>query len=150
MGRNLPFTALQFPLYEHLKKKFTRKRHIKHDIARTVQVNMMASAIAGTVAAVVTTPVDVVKTRVMLAANAGKGGDEKERGQSVGRKSTGKRPPGIYKVALTEILKEDGFKGLWRGVWLRGLWSGLGLAVYLGAYEGGKVYLRWDSQFEGD
>ena len=145
VGRNLPFTALQFPLYEHLKKRFTQGRQIKHDIAKTVQVNMMASAIAGTVAAVVTMPVDVVKTRVMLATNAGKEGGKKEKGRVVGRKGTGKRPPGIYKVVLTEILKEDGFKGLWRGVGLRGLWSGLGLAVYLGAYEGGKVYLRRDS-----
>ncbi|RPB28362.1 mitochondrial carrier [Terfezia boudieri ATCC MYA-4762] len=150
VGRNLPFTALQFPLYEHLKKSFTQGRQIKYDIAKTVQVNMIASAIAGSVAAIVTTPVDVMKTRVMLAANAGEKGGEKEKWQVVGGKSIGKRPPGVYKAALTEILKEDGFKGLWRGVGLRGLWSGLGLAVYLGTYEGGKVYLRRDSQFEED
>ncbi|KAF8421989.1 mitochondrial carrier domain-containing protein [Tirmania nivea] len=151
VGRNLPFTALQFPLYEHLKKRFTQGRQIKHDIAKTVQVNMMAGAIAGTVAAVMTTPVDVVKTRVMLAANARKESGVKDNGPAAGRKSTGKRPPGIYKAALAEIFKEDGFRGLWRGVVLRGLWSGLGLAVYLGTYEGGKVYLRRDSRhFEED
>jgi len=42
---------------EYLKKRLTQRRQTKNDIAKTVQVNMVMGAIAGTVAAVVTTPV---------------------------------------------------------------------------------------------
>jgi len=57
-------------------------------------------------------------------------------------KSSGERLPGIYRAELTEILEEDGSRGFLRGVGLRGLWSGLELVVYFGAYAGGRVYLQ--------
>ena len=78
---------------------------------------------AGAFAAVVTTPVDVVKTRVMLDA----GGDGK------GRESAAQVVKGL--------VKEHGVKGLWRGGALRGVWTMLGSGLYLGVYDFGRVYL---------
>jgi len=74
------------------------------------------------VAAVVTTPVDVVKTRVMLGA--------------------GKRRGLTAREVVREVLKEEGFRGLWRGVTLRAVWTMIGSGLYLGIYEGSKVWLK--------
>ena len=90
-SRNLPFTALQFPLFEHLKKLLTarraRARHQRNEMSARGSreggegesnagfsilehgtITAVSAGLAGSVAAWITTPVDVVKTRVMLAA----------------------------------------------------------------------------------
>jgi len=111
VGRNLPYTALQFRLFEALKRVWC----------------VQGASVAGTtvwagVAVVVTTPVDVVKTRVMLGA--------------------GKRRGLTAREVVREVLKEEGFRGLWRGVTLRAVWTMIGSGLYLGIYEGSKVWLK--------
>ena len=52
-----------------------------------------------------------------------------------------------------EIVDEQGYKGLWRGGALRAVWTFVGAGLYLGAYEGGRVYLaarRGEEVDEGD
>lgn len=65
----LPFTSIQFPLYEGLKTYWSRtrlggKRPSPGEAA-------VCGSIAGAVASVLTTPLDVVKTRVMLELGVG-------------------------------------------------------------------------------
>ncbi|KAG9186760.1 hypothetical protein G6011_09868 [Alternaria panax] len=76
-GRNLPFTAMQFPLFERLKAGIKAYRDEKGltrgGIMEMGFITAVSAGSAGAVAAVVTTPVDVVKTRVMLAAGDGGG-----------------------------------------------------------------------------
>ena len=156
-GRNLPFTALQFPLLERLKEGIKRYRDERGLTRGTVVesgcITAFSAGSAGAVAAVLTTPVDVIKTRIMLAAaeNApssssatdGNGQGAKQAlksaaqslgsGQENGRKSS-------WKIAQ-EIVAEKGLKGLWRGGALRAVWTFMGAGLYLGAYESGRVYL---------
>jgi len=71
-GRNLPFTALQFPMFERLREgiKAQRDRAGKRTgtILESGVITAVSAGAAGSVAAVITTPVDVVKTRIMLSA----------------------------------------------------------------------------------
>nr|CAG8493203.1 11869_t:CDS:2 [Entrophospora candida] len=63
--REIPFTCIQFPLYEYLKvftAQITNRSKIEPWEAS------ICGSIAGGVAAGLTTPLDVVKTRVMLSA----------------------------------------------------------------------------------
>ncbi|KAF8872038.1 mitochondrial carrier domain-containing protein [Gymnopilus junonius] len=61
--REIPFTSLQFPLYEFLKLQLSRRINRKPLYAHEAAV---CGSIAGGVAAALTTPLDVLKTRVML------------------------------------------------------------------------------------
>ncbi|KAI5808907.1 mitochondrial carrier protein-like protein [Peziza echinospora] len=136
-GRNLPSTAIHFPIYEALKTRWGVDRRVagEGDVGRTVRVTAMAGAVAGAIAAVVTTPIDVVKTRVMLDSKV-----ERKEGEGGGGRGRGRG--GRYTEVVREILQESGQRGMWRGVVLRGSWAGLGVGVYLGAYEGAKVWLK--------
>lgn len=89
-GRNLPFTALQFPIFERLKQGIKKHREDRGTRTNTLLENGLITAAsagsAGAFAAVVTTPVDVVKTRIMLAAASSaaedQGKDTKSRSKS--------------------------------------------------------------------
>ena len=159
-GRNLPFTALQFPMFERLKEaiKDRRERHGKrtNTILENGIITAFSAGTAGSIAAVITTPVDVVKTRIMLAAadnaakeaqksgNKGITGAIKDgtgvvdaMGQTLKQKPSRK---GSMQIAR-EIIAEHGVKGLWRGGALRAVWTMVGSGLYLGVYESGRVYL---------
>ncbi|KAA8897465.1 mitochondrial carrier protein-like protein [Sphaerosporella brunnea] len=115
VARNLPYTALQFPMFELLKRRLVSKRA---GVVETTVWAGVAAGSAGAVAAVVTTPVDVVKTRIML---------------SVGHKRS-------VKEVVGEVLSEEGVRGLFRGGALRAVWTMFGAGLYLGVYEGCKVW----------
>lgn len=153
-ARNLPFTAMQFPMFEHLKEtiKLYRKRTGAYNgsLLETGLITAVSAGSAGSLAAVITTPVDVVKTRIMLSA-AGESSEaeakkeiEKARkeGQSLDKLASKK---GIErKSSLTvakEVMAESGVKGLFRGGTLRAAWTALGSGLYLGVYECGRVWL---------
>jgi solute carrier family 25 S-adenosylmethionine transporter 26 len=159
LGRNLPFTALQFPLYEHLRATFARQRGAAHGQGRDVVGRALdtaaAGAIAGGAAALVTTPVDVVKTRVMLAAASSSGASAQEAvkagkvvdalggvSSSSGAKShrTSHATRGMLAVAR-DVLRQDGWRGLWRGGALRTSFAALGSGLYLATYESARVWL---------
>ncbi|KAH6614947.1 mitochondrial carrier protein-like protein [Boeremia exigua] len=152
-GRNLPFTAMQFPMFERLKQSIKQYRDARGlttgSIVESGTITAVSAGTAGSIAAVITTPVDVLKTRIMLSAGegeaasgaaqtSGKTGLVDALGKSV-QKARGSQK-GTWQIAQ-EILQEQGYKGLWRGGALRAVWTFVGAGLYLGAYESGRVYL---------
>lgn len=115
-GRNLPFIALQFPVYEELRTLLGAGR-AQGDWWKTSKIAAVAAGLSGGLAGWVTTPIDVVKTRIMLSAT-GKGGC-----------------CGANEV-LRKILKEDGSRELFRGGGMRLFWTTVGSGMYLAIYEG--------------
>jgi len=145
-ARNLPFTAMQFPMFEHLKELLIDYRRKRGSFTGSVTERAWTTAISagssGSIAAVITTPVDVVKTRIMLSA-AGESSEERARQkvQCEGRslEKLAGRKSGI--TVAREIFQESGTKGLFRGGTLRAVWTALGSGLYLGVYESGKLWL---------
>eukprot|EP01061_Rhynchopus_euleeides_P030618 TRINITY_DN50861_c0_g1_i1.p2 TRINITY_DN50861_c0_g1~~TRINITY_DN50861_c0_g1_i1.p2 ORF type:complete len:274 (+),score=109.54 TRINITY_DN50861_c0_g1_i1:60-881(+) len=119
--REIPFALIQFPLWESLKSQFAYDEHGKKN-------DIMASAcgaFAGGLAAAVTTPLDVAKTRIML----------------------GKDRNGVaydHKVGSTlmRILKDEGFTVLFSGLIPRVKIISIGGLIFFGAYEHTESYLR--------
>ena len=119
---------LQFTIWEGLKEAYV-KRNGSLSSSRPppsgdgelvpASTSAVFGSMAGAVAAGLTTPLDVIKTRVMLARR-GDGENGKSRGS--------------VRVVVREILGE-GFGAFWRGVGPRVAWIGIGGAVFLGSYQ---------------
>ncbi|KAK4655782.1 S-adenosylmethionine transporter [Podospora pseudocomata] len=107
--REVPFTVLQFPLWEGLKS-WGRAR--KQRTGRGLFESALYGSVAGGFAAAVTTPLDVLKTRVMLST-------EKQS---------------MFKV-MTDILRENGIRPFFAGIGPRVMWISIGGAIFLGSYQ---------------
>lgn len=118
--REIPFTAVQFPLYEFLKIKLVEIR-VQTELSLSSSISVTNSAIAGSisggVAAFLTTPLDVLKTRLMLHHSR----------------------VGLGKLIST-IIEEDGYRAFWRGAGPRTMWISAGGAIFLGTYEYCKAF----------
>ena len=126
VARNLPYTALQMPLFELLKPRLLPRAPADGgaSVPETVLWAGIAAGSSGSVAALVTTPIDVVKTRVMLSAG-------RPRAKRMG-----------VSAVVKDVLRDEGFfRGLWRGGGLRCLWTFIGSGLFLGTYEGGRLWL---------
>ncbi|KAK1996119.1 mitochondrial carrier [Colletotrichum falcatum] len=145
VARNLPFTAIQFPIFEHVRKTVwdsrTRWRGPGEEqgLVETAVVTGTSAGAAGALAAFVTTPSDVVKTRMMLSAgeaSVGNGSSSSKAGDTT--KPEKKRGS----MAVTrDVYRQNGVRGLFRGGGLRSAWTAVGSGLYLGTYEMSKVWL---------
>ncbi|KAK7959683.1 uncharacterized protein PG986_004537 [Apiospora aurea] len=149
VARNLPFTAIQFPIFEHVRelmwKKGNSRTKEESSLWRTGWVTGTSAGLAGSFAAVVTTPMDVVKTRMMLMAGGGDGGQKRKEGKEgvpaeTKQAAKAKDARGGLAVAR-QVLRERGVPGLFRGAVLRAAWTAVGSGLYLGMYEVSKVWL---------
>lgn len=130
--REIPFACLQYPLYEALKKSWQSRRG---------EISSWQAALCGSVAggltAVLTTPLDVIKTRIILAQRRGTGvvgADDAARWLAPSSASPGR--------ALGRLWREGGMARLFAGVGPRTVWISLGGFIFFGAYEKAKRILH--------
>ncbi|KAL0935843.1 mitochondrial carrier [Colletotrichum truncatum] len=140
VARNLPFTAIQFPIFEHVRtsvwdsRSRGRTEGEEQGLLETAVVTGSSAGAAGAFAAWITTPSDVVKTRMMLSAGEG------DSSQQSGKTSQAQKGRGSLEVTR-DVYRQHGVRGLFRGGLLRAVWTALGSGLYLGTYEMSKVWL---------
>ncbi|GAA5971125.1 hypothetical protein JCM8115_003067 [Rhodotorula mucilaginosa] len=143
VAREIPFTCLQFPLYERLKLFLARRRTPTGLVADLPALEAAAcGSLAGGVAAGLTTPLDVAKTRIMLSNKA-----TPPPASSGGVGTVHPSPPpttttSSFRVVLRQIYLEEGLGALFAGVVPRVIWISAGGAVFLGVYEWSKKALQ--------
>ena len=124
--RELPFVAIQFPLWEYLKRAAVRERGASqpHPMSEPLPPASPAEAaicgaIAGAIAAAATCPLDVVKTRLMLAPT------------KIG-----------WATMLQSVVRNEGLAPLMHGVVPRVCWISAGGFIFLGGYSLAEATLR--------
>lgn len=87
--REIPFSFIQFPIWEYLKKEWSRRQQRPLNALQSTA----CGALSGGIAAFVTTPLDLAKTRIMLA----------EKGSALSLTS--------ILVVLKSVYRKNGFFG---------------------------------------
>jgi solute carrier family 25 S-adenosylmethionine transporter 26 len=117
--REIPFALIQFPLYERAKLWIGDWQNSP----ATPFQSAACGSVSGGIAAAATTPLDVVKTRLMLGVDKA----------------------GVpYKSAvdvLRRVVSQEGSVTLLSGVQPRVMWISIGGFVFFGAYEGFRTLL---------
>ncbi|XP_066593481.1 solute carrier family 25 protein Shawn-like [Prorops nasuta] len=122
--RDVPFSAIYWLNYESIKNLFPDKEHI-------FTFNFIAGAIAGSVAALVTIPFDVVKTHKQI---------------EMGEKKIYSTEPGPDRNTwsiINKIYKEGGVKGLFTGLTPRIIKIAPACAIMISTFEYGKRFFQY-------
>ncbi|WKY00090.1 hypothetical protein Q1695_014736 [Nippostrongylus brasiliensis] len=118
VAREIPFSIIEFPLWEYLKKIVAAKKGRECSPLE----GAACGSVAGGFAAAVTTPLDVAKTRIMLSKSV---------------------PTPSILDTLGEIYSTRGFSAMFLGVTPRTLWMTAGGFVFFGAYETALALSYW-------
>ncbi|XP_021771465.1 probable S-adenosylmethionine carrier 2, chloroplastic [Chenopodium quinoa] len=115
--RDLPFDAIQFCIYEQIRigYKLAAKRELNDP------ENALIGAFAGAITGAITTPLDVIKTRLMIQGSS-------------------KQYKGVYDCVRT-IPREEGGHVFMKGIGPRVLWIGIGGSIFFGVLEKTKQVL---------
>ncbi|XP_014292249.1 S-adenosylmethionine mitochondrial carrier protein homolog [Halyomorpha halys] len=125
--RDAPYSVIQFPLWEYFKMNFRKMRNGQEP---TPSEGALSGAVAGAIAGAATTPLDVVKTRIML---------------STGATDATRRPKVKMVPIIAQIYKDHGVMGFFAGFVPRVIWIFLGGGIFFGAYEKACVLIDGDS-----
>jgi solute carrier family 25, member 39/40 len=127
LWRDVPFSAIYWFAFERAKRAMEGD-NITHTNPLTAAArSFVAGAGAGMLAATITTPMDVVKTRRQIFSALG---TDIGSGPSNGNGST----PSVMRA----IFREEGLQGLFRGLRPRILKIAPACAIMISSYEGGK------------
>ena len=118
--REIPFAMIQFPLYEYGKRTWSEYQGYQVNPLQAAACGSLSGAIAGGL----TTPLDVLKTRLMLGVD-----------------HHGKHYHGVRDV-LSRLLATEGPKALLNGIQPRVFWISIGGFVFFGSYEFSKSVVR--------
>jgi solute carrier family 25 (mitochondrial S-adenosylmethionine transporter), member 26 len=111
--RDVPFTMLELGIYENIKAIV---RRVRNRSTLTSQEELAAAAFTGGTVAFVTTPLDLIKTKLSMQSTSG--------GQYSG-----------VIDALQSVYSEGGIKALFVGSTARVAWLLPFTTIYLGIYE---------------
>lgn len=109
LARDVPFSVIQFPVYE-LLKNWAGENASPGALA-------ICGAIAGSIGGALTSPTDVAKTRLMLRVDR-----------------HGVKYDGMLNTIL-RVYREEGMRALFSGAGTRIVWISLGGFVFFGTYE---------------
>lgn len=145
--RDLPFSALQFAFYERFRQFAIYSNGGDSDLP--VSVELLTGAAAGGLAGTLTTPLDVIKTRIQTATM---------EGEADGSASSAKPPKrGLISLlihrsstlrALGSIYRNEGIVGMFSGVGPRFIWTGIQSSIMLLLYQ--VALKRLDSYLESE
>ncbi|KAF9625998.1 hypothetical protein IFM89_030652 [Coptis chinensis] len=120
-----PFTAVHFATYEAMKKVLSEISS-KNASEEQILVHLTVGGAAGALASAVTTPLDVVKTRLQCQ---GVCGVDKFSNTSI-------------RMALKQIVAKEGPQALLRGLKPRVLFHAPAAAICWSMYEAMKIFLN--------
>uniref|UniRef100_A0A4W5K6T5 Mitochondrial glutathione transporter SLC25A39 n=1 Tax=Hucho hucho TaxID=62062 RepID=A0A4W5K6T5_9TELE len=125
--RDVPFSALYWFNYELVKAHLCDKYNVSQ---ATFSISFTAGAISGAVAAIMTLPFDVVKTRRQIQL-----GEMETLGVPV------KNPTSTWYI-MRGIWTESGYRGLFAGFIPRVIKVAPACAVMISTYEFGKIFFQ--------
>eukprot|EP00850_Spirogloea_muscicola_P018083 SM000162S02361 [mRNA] locus=s162:179804:181597:+ [translate_table: standard] len=127
---NVPFTAVHFATYEAAKKLLMEVSPKAVDEEQLL-IHVTAGGLSGALAGAITTPLDVVKTRLQCQ---GVCGASRFRSTSV-------------RQAMRRIVEEEGPRALWRGLRPRVMFHAPAAAICWSTYEASKSFLQdWNQR----
>lgn len=121
--RDVPFSAMYWLNYETIKQRFHGKQH-------SFTFNLGAGAIAGSIAAFLTVPFDVVKTHRQIEM-----GEKEIYSDKPGRSS------GTWTI-IKKIYNQNGIKGLFTGLIPRVIKVAPACAIMIATFEHGKLFFH--------
>ncbi|KAJ3412301.1 hypothetical protein HDV05_000959 [Chytridiales sp. JEL 0842] len=161
--RDVPFTALQFTIYEHVKGHFLHRYCDGDETRLKTWHDIVAGGTAGMIAGGVTTPLDVVKTYIMTQKKATPPTAPRALFVEIPEARTASTAPhkpkpsvpvqpaaypavdGVARLpapyysgvldAFKGIYKREGMRGLFAGVGPRMIWTGCQSVIMFVAYE---------------
>ncbi|XP_069770388.1 mitochondrial glutathione transporter SLC25A40-like [Narcine bancroftii] len=123
--RDVPFSAIYWFNYELMKKQLCKKYNVSEP---TLTISFSSGASSGAIAAVLTLPFDVVKTRRQI---------------EIGELNTKPRKQlsSTWKI-MERIVSQSGFEGLFVGLLPRLMKVAPACAIMVSSYEYGKSFFR--------
>ncbi|XP_043911188.1 solute carrier family 25 member 39-like isoform X2 [Protopterus annectens] len=126
--RDVPFSAIYWFNYELVKKWLCQQQKV-HDA--TFMMNFTAGAISGMVAAVLTLPFDVVKTKRQI-----------QLGEMEAMRVKKEKISSSTWMLMRKILAESGARGLFAGFMPRIIKIAPACAIMISSYEFGKTFFQ--------
>lgn len=130
--RDVPYSALQFLFYEKLRQSIFTLNHVNDD---SILVELFIGFVAGGCAGGLTTPLDVIKTRIQTTVKTKAINDTKSN--HFHKKNNSLKILNNYSLSksFNLIYHNEGFLGLFSGFRARFVWTGIQSSIMFFLYQ---------------